>query len=149
VDAICTKRIRGIRGTSVQAFYGDIDIQTNIYGFYKIRNGKRIDAVFLETPPFLRKTTGWWLDIPKTTLTVMRTAGLNVAEGIHSACHGILNQFAMQQDLKTECKLAMKEYKSQPSRRKRPARLIFYEGAGKASVVSAKAFDIGSFEFRV
>jgi DEAD/DEAH box helicase domain-containing protein len=87
-----------------------------------VRNGKRIDEVALETPPFLRKTTGWWLDIPKATLKILRTSGLNSAEGIHSACHAILNQFAMQQDLKTECKLAVKEYKSQPSRRKRPAR---------------------------
>jgi len=109
------------------------------------RNGERIDTVSLETPPFLRKTTGWWLDIPKKNLDIMRTAGLNVAEGIHSACHAVLNQFAMQRDLKTECKLAVKEYKSQPSRRKRPARYI----SGNFSYILPTIKISGSFSMKL
>lgn len=70
----------------------------------------------------MRRTTGWWLDIPREILGIMREHGLNAAEGIHSACHAILNQFVLQRDLKTECKLAVKEYKKEPSKRKRPAR---------------------------
>lgn len=87
------------------------------------RSGSQIlDTVFLETPPFHRETMGWWVDIPRNTLNVMRSKGINAAEAIHAAEHAIMNCFAMQQDIKTECKVAAKEYRRDPSERKRPAR---------------------------
>lgn len=81
-----------------------------------------MDAVDLETPPFDRETTGTWLDIPKGIITLMRSKGLNPAEGIHAAQHAILNRFSMAVDLQTECKVPKKEYMAKPSLRKRPAR---------------------------
>jgi hypothetical protein len=120
-----------------------------------------LDVVSLETPPFTRDTTGWWIDVPKDTLHAMRLKGFNTAEGLHSAAHAILNQFDMQKELKTECKVASKEYKPTPSKRKRPARcvdnaslyypysytldrLMFYDAAGRHGGVAAKAFDHGN-----
>ena len=86
------------------------------------RGNTILDAVSLDTPPFTRDTTGWWMDIPRDVLQMMRQKGFNLAEGIHAASHAVLNRFDMQKDLKTECKVAVKEYKPQPSKRKRPAR---------------------------
>ena len=52
----------------------------------------------------------------------MRNTGINAAEAIHAAEHAIMNRFALAADLKTECKVAEKEYKVAVSQRKRPAR---------------------------
>ncbi|KAF7966843.1 hypothetical protein HWV62_36887 [Athelia sp. TMB] len=46
----------------------------------------------------------------------------------------------MARDLKTECKLAEKENMTTESKRKRPARLIFYDAQGRSGI-AAKAFD--------
>ncbi|CCM03863.1 uncharacterized protein FIBRA_06013 [Fibroporia radiculosa] len=100
-----------------------------------------IDAVDLDTPPWERESTGMWIDVPKRTLNLMRDSGINPAEAIHSAEHAILNRFALATDLRTECKVAEKEYKSKESQRKRPARLIFYEPTGKNSGVATRVFD--------
>jgi len=47
----------------------------------------------------------------------------------------------MAGDLRTECKVPVKEYKTTESQRKRPGRLIFYDAVGKGGGVAAKAFD--------
>lgn len=91
------------------------------------RNGSILDAVDIETPPYVRKTVGMWIDVPKSVLELFRRKGLNPAEGIHSAQHLVLNMsplfaFAMDGDIKTECKIAEKEYAASPTSRKRPAR---------------------------
>jgi DEAD/DEAH box helicase domain-containing protein len=99
-----------------------------------------LDIVDLETDPWQRETTGFWLDVPKSILELMRLKGINPAEAIHSAQHAFLNQFPMASDLRTECKAPEKEYKAESSR-KRPARLIFYDSVGKCGNVAAKAFD--------
>lgn len=63
-----------------------------------------------------------WMDVPKPTLDLMKDSGINPAEAIHAAEHAFLNRFALATDLKTECKVAEKEYKAKASKRKRPAR---------------------------
>lgn len=73
-------------------------------------------------PRFERSTTGFWIDVPKAVLDILRMKALNAAEAIHAAEHAFLNQFPMAADVKTECKLAIKEYKSADSSRKRPGR---------------------------
>ena len=59
----------------------------------------------MDTPPFERETTGFWIDVPKHLLDVLSASNINAAEAIHSANHAIMNRFAMAQDLKTECKV--------------------------------------------
>jgi DEAD/DEAH box helicase domain-containing protein len=102
-----------------------------------------LDAVDLETPPFMRETTGTWIDVPKGIIKSMRMKGLNPAEGIHAAQHAILNRFSMAKELRTECKAPQKEYAVHQTSRKRPARLIFFDKGGEGAGVAAKAFDIG------
>ncbi|KAI8998791.1 DEAD/H helicase [Trametes punicea] len=141
VDAMQTYRIREIKDSPHRAFYGRVELFTLVYGYFKLRNKAIIDAVDLDTPPWQRETTGMWLDVPKSALDLMRAAGMNPAEAIHSAQHAFLNRFALAVDLKTECKVPEKEYKAAASQRKRPARLIFYEPSGKTGGVAGKAFD--------
>ncbi|OJT01605.1 ATP-dependent helicase HRQ1 [Trametes pubescens] len=141
VDAMQTYRIREIRDSPHRAFYGRVELLTVVFGYFKMRNKAIIDAVDLDTPPWQRETTGMWLDVPKPALDLMHASGVNPAEAIHSAQHAFLNRFALSIDLKTECKPPEKEYKAAPSHRKRPARLIFYEPAGKTGGVAVKAFD--------
>lgn len=141
VDAAQTHRIREIRGSTHRAFYGRIELKTTVYGYFKIRNKTIIETVALDTPPWERETTGFWLDVPKVILELMQHVGINPAEAIHAAEHAFMNRFALAADLGTECKVAEKEYRASPSQRKRPARLIFYEPTGKTGGVAAKAFD--------
>lgn len=67
-----------------------------------------------------------WIDLPKGTLELMNSKGINAAEAIHATQHAFLNRFAMATDLKTECKPAEKEYAAKPTSRKRPARYDFH-----------------------
>ena len=116
-------------------------ILTNPAGFFKIRyvmlllvtlapdwlshsSGVILDTVDLEMPPFERSTSGLWIDVPRGILDIFCRKALNAAEAIHSAEHAFLNQFTMAADVKTECKVAKKEYMEKDSSRKRPARLV-------------------------
>ncbi|KDQ60612.1 hypothetical protein JAAARDRAFT_555490 [Jaapia argillacea MUCL 33604] len=141
VDATQTHRIREIKASLCHAFYGRIELLTLVFGYFKIRNKKILDSVDLETPPWRRETTGFWIDVPKETLHLLKEKSINAAAAIHSAQHAILNRFAMRGDLHTECKVPEKEYRTTESQRKRPARLIFYDTAGKGGGVAGKAFD--------
>ncbi|KAF8580679.1 P-loop containing nucleoside triphosphate hydrolase protein [Ramaria rubella] len=141
IDAKQTYRIREIKGSLQKAFYGRVEVQTTVFGYFKVRGNTILDVVDLDTPPFQSETTGAWLDVPKGIIQIMRTKGLNAAEGIHAAQHAILNRFSMNTDLRTECKVPKKEYMINQSSRRRPARLIFYDKMGSSGGVAAKAFD--------
>jgi DEAD/DEAH box helicase domain-containing protein len=73
----------------------------------QLRNGQILESIGMETPPFERETTGFWLDVPKNLLDIMLDKNINAAEALHSASHAILNRFPMAQDLKTECKVSV------------------------------------------
>ncbi|KAI5124321.1 hypothetical protein M0805_008928 [Coniferiporia weirii] len=141
IDALQTHRIREIKGTLVRAFYGRVELRTVVFGYFKIRNNVILDAVDLEMPPFERRTTGFWIDVPKATIDILRLKAINPAEAIHGAEHAFLSRFPMAADVKTECKVPVKEYMAAHTRRKRPARLIFYDNAGTQGMIAAKAFD--------
>ncbi|THH10272.1 hypothetical protein EW145_g1433 [Phellinidium pouzarii] len=141
IDALQTHRIREIKGTTVRAFYGRVELKTIVFGYFKLRNNVILDTVDLEMPPFERRTTGFWVDIPKATLDILHRKAINAAEAIHSAEHALLNRFPMAADVKTECKVPVKEYIAADTKRKRPARLIFYDSAGTQGAIAAKAFD--------
>ncbi|KIJ37712.1 hypothetical protein M422DRAFT_259812 [Sphaerobolus stellatus SS14] len=81
IDAKRTYRIREIKDSSQRAFYGRVDVKTTVFGYFKVRGSVILDAVDLDTPPFERETTGAWVDIPKGIVQLMRTKGLNPAEG--------------------------------------------------------------------
>ncbi|OJA19678.1 hypothetical protein AZE42_06950 [Rhizopogon vesiculosus] len=140
VDAKQTHRIKEIAGSPHRSYFGRVDVTTVVFGFMKIRNGKILDTVYVDTPPYERQVNGFWFDVPKDLLELMWEKGLMPAEAIHSASHAWMNCFALSPDLRTECKAAEKEYADRESRRKRPARLVFYDASRKGSV-SAQAFD--------
>ncbi|KAG8949918.1 hypothetical protein FRC04_008221 [Tulasnella sp. 424] len=149
IDPVETSRIRAIRGSPHRAYFGKITVKTVVFGFFKVRNNSILDSVDLDTPPFERETVGMWINVPSSVLDLMRRKALSPAEAIHAAEHTVLNMsplfaFATDGDIKTECKIPEKEYAAKESSRKRPARLVFYDGGGKCTGVSAKAFDHAS-----
>ncbi|KAG6832721.1 hypothetical protein H0H92_012293 [Tricholoma furcatifolium] len=149
IDAIQTTRIKEIKGSPHRAYYGKVEVQVKVFGFFKLRNKVILESVDLDTPVWQRETTGSWIDVPKSLLMLFLLKGINPAEAIHAVQHAVLNRFPMAQDLKTECKAPEKEYtKAAESKRKRPARLIFYDIADKGGGVAAKAFDNGSSQCR-
>ena len=77
-----------------------------------IFRGKTIlDAVELTTPPYTRETNGFWIDLPKSILQKLKTDNIDGAAAIHAAEHSFLNQFALSQDLKADCRVVKEEYK--------------------------------------
>ncbi|KAG7126632.1 ATP-dependent helicase HRQ1 like protein [Verticillium longisporum] len=148
-DPIETEAIKRINGSLSKAFYGTIKIQQNVFGFFKLDKKKRvIDAVHVSNPPVIRYGKGMWLDIPKKALLILTERRLHIAASIHAAEHAILSLMpnfviSMPGDVRTECKVALKEFAQKESQRKRPARLTFYDAKGGASGsgISTKAFE--------
>ncbi|MCJ1469951.1 hypothetical protein MMC07_008596 [Pseudocyphellaria aurata] len=149
IDPIETEAIRRIPGSFSRAFYGAIKIRAVVFGFFKIDKNRRIlDAVEVENPPIEILSKGMWLDVPKVALEILNSRRLNVAGAIHAAEHAILSLMphfviSMPGDVRTECKVAIKEFAKKETSRKRPARLTFYDAKGGAggSGISTKAFE--------
>ncbi|PTB71041.1 P-loop containing nucleoside triphosphate hydrolase protein [Trichoderma citrinoviride] len=149
IDPVEIEAIRTISGSSCHAYYGGIKIQQNVFGFFKVdKKGRIIDAVQVDNPPVIRYSKGMWLDIPAQVLELLRDLQLNAAAAIHAAEHVIMSLLpafviSLPGDVRTECKVALKEFAKKETKRKRPARLTFYDAKGGAngSGVSTKAFD--------
>ncbi|KAK7415623.1 ATP-dependent 3'-5' DNA helicase [Neonectria punicea] len=149
IDPTETEAIRSISGSLSHAYYGKIKIQQNVFGFFKVdKKGRVLDAVQVDNPPVIRFSKGMWLDVPKKAVEILQERRLHVAAGIHAAEHAIMSLLptfviSMPGDVRTECKVAAKEFAKQETKRKRPARLTFYDAKGGAggSGISTKAFD--------
>ncbi|KAH7133476.1 hypothetical protein EDB81DRAFT_659170 [Dactylonectria macrodidyma] len=149
IDPMETEAIRAISGSLSHAYYGTIKIQQNVFGFFKVdKKGRVLDAVQVDNPPVIRFSKGMWLDVPKKAIDILQDRRLHVAAGIHAAEHAIMSLLptfviSMPGDVRTECKVASKEFAKQETNRKRPARLTFYDAKGGAggSGISTKAFD--------
>jgi DEAD/DEAH box helicase domain-containing protein len=149
IDPVETEAIRRIPGSLSKAFYGPIKIQQVVFGFFKIDKRRRIlDAVEVDNPPIILYSKGMWLDVPKSALDILKSRRLNIAAAIHAAEHAVLSLMpnfvvSMPGDVRTECKVALKEFAKKESQRKRPARLTFYDAKGGASGsgISTKAFE--------
>lgn len=149
IDPIETEAIRRIPDSLSRAFYGAIKIRGVVFGFFKIDKNRRIlDAVEVENPPIEILSKGMWLDVPKSALEILNSRRLNIAGAIHAAEHAILSLMphfviSMPGDVRTECKVAIKEFAKKETSRKRPARLTFYDAKGGAggSGISTKAFE--------
>lgn len=149
IDPIETEAIRRIPNSLSRAFYGVIRIRAVVFGFFKVDKRRRIlDAVQVDNPPIEILSKGMWLDVPKSALDILKNRGMNIAGAIHAAEHAILSlmpQFVMSMpgDVRTECKVALKEFAKKETSRKRPARVTFYDAHGGAggSGISTKAFE--------
>ncbi|GJN67193.1 DEAD/DEAH box helicase [Purpureocillium lilacinum] len=149
IDPTETEAIRRIPSSLSQAYYGTIKIQQNVFGYFKVdKKGRVLDAVQVDNPPVIRYSKGMWLDVPKKALDILESRRLHSAAGIHAAEHAIMSLLptfviSMPEDVRTECKVALKEFAKKETQRKRPARLTFYDAKGGAngSGISTKAFD--------
>ncbi|KAM5348485.1 hypothetical protein ACJ41O_008309 [Fusarium nematophilum] len=149
IDPTETEAIRTISGSRSHAYYGTIKIQQNVFGFFKVdKKGRVLDAVQVDNPPVIRFGKGMWLDVPKKAIDILQERRLHVAAGIHAAEHAVMSLLptfvmSMPGDVRTECKVAAKEFAKKETQRKRPARLTFYDAKGGAggSGISTKAFD--------
>ncbi|KAL1592304.1 ATP-dependent 3'-5' DNA helicase [Paraconiothyrium brasiliense] len=149
IDPVETHAIRRIPKSLSRAFYGPIKIKQVVFGFFKVDRKRRIlDAVEVDNPPIILYSKGMWLDVPKVALEILDERRLNVAAAIHAAEHAILSLMpnfvmSMPGDVRTECKVAIKEFAKRETQRKRPARLTFYDAKGGASGsgISTKAFE--------
>lgn len=149
IDPIETEAIRRIPGSLSRSYFGTIKILQNVFGFFKVDKKRRIlDAVQVDNPPIIIFSKGMWLDVPKSAIEILNSRRLNVAGAIHAAEHAILSLMpnfviSMPGDVKTECKVAIKEFAKKESSRKRPARLTFYDDKGgqHGSGIAAKAFE--------
>ncbi|CDR98816.1 related to HRQ1-putative RecQ helicase [Sporisorium scitamineum] len=146
-DAMETYRIRRLRESPYLAYYGKVTIASYVWGYFKVdRRANILDAVEVDCPPFIRHTRGLWIDVPTWLVDAMTEKRINAAAAIHAAEHALLSLTPMfvvsvAGDVRTECKIAEKEYAAKPSSRKRPARLIFYDMPGQNGGVCAKAFE--------
>ncbi|KAG5983845.1 hypothetical protein E4U55_006995 [Claviceps digitariae] len=149
IDPIETEVIRNIESSWSRAFYGTIKIQQNVFGYFKVdKRGRVLDAIQVDNPPVIRYSKGMWLDVPKRALEILQDRRLNSAAAIHAAEHALMSLLptcviSMPEDVRTECKVALKEFSANETQRKRPARLTFYDAKGGASGsgISTKAFD--------
>ncbi|TWU75563.1 hypothetical protein ED733_006305 [Metarhizium rileyi] len=149
IDPTETEAIRKIADSSSRAYYGTVKIQQNVFGYFKVdRKGRVLDAVQVDNPPVIRHSKGMWLDVPKVALDILRNRQLNSAAAIHAAEHAVMSLLptfviSMPEDVRTECKVTLKEFSKKETQRKRPARLTFYDAKGGAggSGISTKAFD--------
>lgn len=149
IDPVETEAIRRIPGSLSRAFYGAIKIHQNVFGFFKLDRRRRIlDAVQVDNPPIILHSKGMWLDVPRHAIEILNSRRLNLAAAIHAAEHAILSLMpsfiiSMPGDVRTECKVAIKEFAKRETKRKRPARLTFYDAKGGqgGSGLAAKAFE--------
>ncbi|RAL59664.1 hypothetical protein DID88_000297 [Monilinia fructigena] len=149
IDPIETEAIRRIPNSLSRAFFGAIKIQQNVFGFFKLDKKRRIlDAIQVDNPPIILYSKGMWLDVPKIALEILVERRLNIAGAIHAAEHAVLSLMpnfviSMPGDVRTECKIGIKEFAQKETTRKRPARLTFYDAKGGASGsgISTKAFE--------
>lgn len=149
IDPVETEAIRRIPGSLSRAFFGCIKIHQNVFGFFKVDKKRRIlDAVQVDNPPIILFSKGMWLDVPRSAIEILNSRRLNLAGAIHAAEHAILSLMpnfviSMPGDVKTECKVAIKEFAKRESNRKRPARLTFYDAKGGqgGSGIANKAFE--------
>ncbi|RYO88233.1 hypothetical protein DL766_006287 [Monosporascus sp. MC13-8B] len=149
IDPVETEAMRKIPGSPSRAFHGSIRIAQHVFGYFKVDKNRRIlDAVQVDNPPIIMHSKGMWLDVPKRALEILVGRRLNVAGAIHGAEHAVMSLMptfviSMPGDVRTECKVGLKEFAQRETQRKRPARLTFYDAKGGAggSGISTKAFE--------
>lgn len=149
IDPVETEAIRDIGSSGILAYHGTIKILQKVFGFFKIDSkGRVLDAVQVDNPPIIRYTKGMWLDVPKFALDILNSKQINAAASIHAAQHCIMSLLptfviSAPEDVRTECKVALKEFAKEETTRKRPARLTFFDAKGGAngSGISTKAFE--------
>ncbi|PPQ63182.1 hypothetical protein CVT24_005727 [Panaeolus cyanescens] len=129
LEPLQTLRIQHFPNFNVE--FGRLKVVVKVFGFFKIKGGEILDAVELLTPPWEREATGFWIDLTQVTLDLLAQEEIDEAAAIHATEHAILNQYALSQDVKTDCRTTQEEDAEGHHRKRRFPRLIFYDAAGK------------------
>ncbi|GAA5874366.1 hypothetical protein JCM1840_001361 [Sporobolomyces johnsonii] len=147
IDPLEALSIREIQGAATTASYGTVQLTSIVFGYFKVdKRNNILDTVDISSPPFIRTSHGLWIDVPKRALEILLQKNFHPAGSIHAAEHALMSltpivAMCTEGDVRTECKQPEKELASVASSRKRPARLILYDTAGKSGGICAKAFD--------
>lgn len=149
VDPQEIEMIRSLETSDIPIYFGKIKTTIIVFGFFKMdKYGRIIDAVETHNPPVVINSKGFWIDIPRNAIDICRSKQLNLAGAIHAAQHaiiGLLPRFIVAgvDEIHTECKAPEKEFAQRQTKRKRPARLVFYDAKGGkyGSGLSTKAFE--------
>ncbi|GAA5908045.1 hypothetical protein JCM5296_004364 [Sporobolomyces johnsonii] len=147
IDPLEALSIREIQGAATTASYGTVQLTSIVFGYFKVdKRNNILDTVDISSPPFIRTSHGLWVDVPKRALEILLQKNFHPAGSIHAAEHALMSltpivAMCTEGDVRTECKQPEKELASVASSRKRPARLILYDTAGKSGGICAKAFD--------
>mmetsp|Transcript_5228 Transcript_5228/g.5916 ORF Transcript_5228/g.5916 Transcript_5228/m.5916 type:complete len:1187 (+) Transcript_5228:35-3595(+) len=149
--------------SDIPVFFGKIETTIVVFGYFKVnRRSEILEAVEVKNPPVILLSKGFWVDIPQQALNVIQEKSLSPAAGIHAAQHAIMNILPLfinggattnpnakftsnvgESELMTECKAPEKEFARRQTKRKRPARLVFYDAKGgpQGTGVAAKTFE--------
>ncbi|GAA5911343.1 ATP-dependent 3'-5' DNA helicase [Sporobolomyces salmoneus] len=147
IDPLEALSIREVKGAAATASYGLVQLTSIVFGYFKVdKRNNILDTVDISSPPFIRTSHGLWIDVPKSALEILLLKNFHPAGSIHAAEHALMSltpivAMCAEGDVRTECKMPEKELANVPSSRKRPARLILYDSAGKSGGICAKAFD--------
>ncbi|ORY97959.1 P-loop containing nucleoside triphosphate hydrolase protein [Syncephalastrum racemosum] len=137
VNVINTSMSKPIHGTTHSVGYGRVQIETVVFGYYKMDKRNRImDTVELYMDPILRESTGVWVDLPSRTLADLDAQEIDRMAAVHACAHimiSLLPRFttSTQSDVRTECK-------SPHATRPRPPRIALYET--QPSGIARKAY---------
>lgn len=146
INARETWRLRSLRHAEALAYYGKVEVERSVWGYYKVdRRANILDTVDIESAPLVRSTTGVWMDVPWTLVEQLSAHGLNAAAAIHSAEHAVLSLTPLfvvsaSDDVRTDCKVAQREFGRKVTKRKRPSRMIFYDKPGHHAGTCAQVF---------
>ena len=77
---------RVVANQSFTLLAAGVEVMTKVFGFFKIRNNSILDTVDVDSEPWLRDSTGFWVDLSQRVLDVLRLKNILVAE-VCVRCH--------------------------------------------------------------
>lgn len=147
IDPCEVWRMRTLKHNDMYAYYGRVDVIFHVWGYFKVdRRANILDAVDIDAEPLVRPTHGVWIDVPWHIVEKLTEHDILASAAIHAAEHAILNLTSLfvassADDVRTECKIALREFSGRKTQRTRPSRLIFYDKPGQNAGVCVQVFE--------
>lgn len=147
IDPCEVWRMRTLKHNDMYAYYGRVDVIFHVWGYFKVdRRANILDAVDIDVEPLVRPTHGVWIDVPWHIVEELTEHDILASAAIHAAEHAILNLTSLfvassADDVRTECKIALREFSGRKTQRTRPSRLIFYDKPGQNAGVCTQVFE--------
>ena len=147
IDPCEVWRMRTLKHNDMYAYYGRVDVIFRVWGYFKVDwRANILDTVDIDAEPFVRPTHGVWIDVPWHIVEKLTEHDILAPAAIHAAEHAILNLTSLfvassADDVRTECKISIRELSGHKTQRLRPSRLIFYDKPGQNAGVCAQVFE--------